>query len=268
MIRRLHRLAAPLALLLGQTMLAQPAGAQPIQAQPPGGPGNGAQLNATGNPSALIADEVALLHRVRDKGIKAAFTERADEAAELLVPQRGLAADWLRSQHNPVSPHAGQAQTVWMSCDGSAGITRGTWTEGDALHGRSGWFLRVWRLQKKGGYKWLLSAEASLGEPTMSADFIQGLVSDCPARPRREPAGAPGDKPAKPSKPTWPPVLRPLAGPIPPAPAGDSRQGQSVDGSLAWRSTVQPDGSRVIAVWMWKDGQMAQVASQTIAPGA
>jgi hypothetical protein len=67
------------------------------------------------------------------------------------------------------------------------------------------------------------------------------------------------------------PVQRPLAGPLPAlaAPAGsDSKDGQSDDGTLAWRSTVLPDGAREFTVWMWKDGNMTQVLHETAAAPA
>jgi hypothetical protein len=121
----------------------------------------------------------------------------------------------------------------------------------------------VWRRQKKGDYNWALDLGGDLASPLTAPDWIEGKVADCPARARREgdDAGAPPR-----GKPDKNPPPRSLAGPIPPlatAAGADSKDGQSHDGSLAWRSTVMPDGSHEWTVWMWKDGAMAQVLHQT-----
>lgn len=223
-------------------------------------------VTPAGNPSALIAAESAFSRAAREKGQWTAFAETAAETAEMFVPERVLAKVWLKGRANPPSPVQWQPSAVWISCDGSAGVTFG------AFHGnggipQSGWFSTVWQRQKKGGYKWLLDKGGKLTEPLPGADFITGKVAECLPRPRRDPLAedTPPLKAIKPPR-NAPPPQRPLAGPIPPlaAPAGsDSKDGRSADGTLAWRSTVLPGGTRTFTVWLWQDGKMAEVLSRT-----
>lgn len=215
-------------------------------------------VTPAGNPSALIAAESAFARAAREKGQWTAFAATAAETAELFVPERVLAKVWLKGRANPANPVQWQPSAVWISCDGSAGVTFG------AFHGNGeGWFSTVWQRQKKGGYKWLLDQGGKLTKPLAGADFITGKVAECLPRPRRDPLVE--DAPPPPRN-DAPPPERPLAGPIPPlaAPAGaDSKDGRSADGTLAWRSTVLPGGTRLWTVWMWQDGKMAEVLSRT-----
>ncbi len=255
-------------LLLALLALAAPAIAV---AQPTGAP---RVVTPAGNPSALIAAESAFARAAREKGQWTAFAATAAETAEMFVPQRVLAKAWLKGRANPQIPVQWQPSAVWISCDGSAGVTFGSYSGGDSagqgggsagLGGGRGWFSTVWQRQKKGDYQWLLDQGGTLTEPLAGADFIAGKVAPCPPRPRRDPLA---DEPPPPPKRSGdaPPAPRPLAGPIPPlgAPAGaDSKDGRSIDGTLAWRSTVLPGGTRQFTVWMWQDGKMAEVLNRT-----
>ena len=240
----------PLALLA----LSAPASARDHRGGGPMG------ITPAGNPSALIAAEVAFARLAREKGQWTAFAATATETAEMFLPQRVVAKTWLKGRANPPRAVQWQPGAVWISCDGSAGITFG------GFHGNGeGWFSTVWERQKKGDYKWVLDQGGDLTAPLKDSDFITGKVADCPARPHRDPlADTPPPLPKPPRD--APPMLRPLAGPIPPldAPAGaDSKDGRSDDGSLAWRSTVLQGGTRQWTVWMWQDGKMAEVLNRT-----
>lgn len=239
----------PLALLA----LAAPASAL---AQPHGAPGT---ITPAGNPSALIAAESAFARLAREKGQWTAFAETAAETAEMFVPHRVLAKAWLKGRDNPPKPVQWQPGAVWISCDGSAGVTFG------AFGGNGeGWFSTVWERQKNGAYKWVLDQGGTLGTPLPDSDFITGKVADCPPRPHREAAADDAPPPPKPRR-DAPPPQRPLAGPIPPqttVAGADSKDGRSSDGSLAWRSTVLPGGTRLWTVWMWQDGKMTEVLNR------
>lgn len=211
--------------------------------------GEGGAITPAGNPSALIAAEISFARLAREKGQWTAFDETAADTAEMFVPQRTLAKPWLKKRPNPATAVQWQAHAAWISCDGSAGVTFGAFQAGG-----SGWFSTVWQHQKKGGYKWVLDQGGDLSTPLAAPDWIEGKVADCPARPDR--AAAPDHTDDKQA------LQRPLAGPIPPAAnvtGADSKDGQSNDGTLAWRSTVLPGGTRLWTVWMWKDGAMVQV---------
>lgn len=213
-----------------------------------------------GNPSALIAAESAFARLAREKGQWTAFAETAAETAEMFVPERVLAKAWLKGRANPPVPVQWQPSAVWISCDGGTGVTFG------AVRGEgNGWFSTVWERQKKGGYKWVLDQGGTLSAPLRNSDFITGKVADCPARPRRDPLAEEAPPPPKPPR-DAPPPLRPLAGPIPllgaVAAGADSKDGRSADGTLAWRSTVLPGGTRLWTVWIWQDGKMAEVLNR------
>jgi hypothetical protein len=150
--------------------------------------------------------------------------------------------------------------------DGSAGVTFGSYQAGGGDKAPGGWFSTVWQRQpKKGDYKWVLDQGGDLAAPLAGADFITGKVADCPPRLRRNPFADDPPPPPKPDK-NAPPPLRPLAGPIPPVSAvagADSKDGRSIDGTLVWRSTVLPGGTREWTVWMWQDGTMNEVLKRT-----
>ncbi len=218
-----------------------------------------------GNPSALIAAESAFARLAREKGQWTAFAATATDEAEMFVPQRVLAKVWLKGRANPPQAVQWQPSTVWISCDGSAGVTFGAFGGSG-----TGWFSTVWQRQpKKGDYKWVLDQGGDLAAPLVGADFITGKVADCLPRVRRDPlADDPPPPPKGQRKPDKdsPPPPRPLAGPIPPlvaVPGADSKDGRSIDGTLAWRSTVLPGGTRQWTVWLWQDGKMNEVLKRT-----
>lgn len=234
--------------------------ASPVTAQRPPRGGHAPMLTPAGNPSALIAAEIAFARLAREKGQWTAFDATAADTAEMFLPQRTLARPWLKKRANPAQPLQWQPHAAWVSCDGSAGVTYGAFQSTG-----TGWFSTVWQRQKNGDYKWILDQGGDLAAPLTAPDWIEGKVADCPARSHQDDDATPPQPVHKPDR-NAPPPVRPLAGPIPAlaAPAGsDSKDGQSNDGSLAWRSTVLPGGSHVWTVWMWKDGAMAQVLTKT-----
>lgn len=236
--------------------LAAPALAQPAQdaAQRP--------QRAYANPSALIAADIALARLAREKGQWAALRETADDAAELLDGKRVLVKPALKDRKDSGAAMKWAPHSAWISCDGTAGLTWGGW-QGTAT--QTGEYVTVWQRQFKGktDWKWLLDNRQPLATPLRDVDWAQGKVADCPARTRM-PEGTiaqPGSKRERKENSKLPP-LRSLAGAIPSAdaPAGsDSKDGQSRDGSLAWRSVVMPDGATRLTAWMWKDGRMVEV---------
>lgn len=228
-----------LALFLPCAVLAQPVG----------------RVRVIANPSALIGVDIAMAQAMRAKGAREALAGSMAEGAEVVVPPRQAAEPLLRRKDGvPLHPH--QPDAAWIACDGSFGVTRGRWSGNT----ESGWYATVWqRHPKKGQYQWRLMLESAAASLPDAPEFLVGLVADCPARPA--PGGAEDRPAAKPAK-NAPVVQRPLAGPIPAddAPAGsDSHLAQSNDGTLAWRATVRPDGSRAFRAWQWKDGAMAEI---------
>jgi len=247
--------AAPL--LAGQT-------APPADAPQP----SGRAQRAYANPSALIAADIALARLARAKGQWSALRELADDDASLFDPARTPARPALKDRADPPQAAQWEPRAAWISCDGSFGLTWGGWT---AASGTPGEYATVWKRQVKGkvDWKWQLTDRAMRDVALPVADWAEGRVADCP--PRRPAADNPDGSGARPAGHYRPrdrkglPPLRPLAGPLPAtdAPAGaDSADGQSRDGTLAWRSTVLPDGTRRFTAWIWKDGAMREVLSR------
>lgn len=238
--------------------------ATPGLAQPAPDGAQGRPQRAYANPSALIAADIAFARLAREKGQWTAFRETADESAEMFEGGRVLAKAALKDRKDPASPVQWAPRAAWVSCDGTAGLTYGGWQEASATTGD---YVTVWQRQWKGKvpYKWVLDDGDTLAAPLPQADWAQGKVADCLVR--RKPDGEmppPGGKREKGER-DKPQPMRPLAGPVPAtdAPAGaDSKDGQSRDGTLAWRSTVMPDGSRRFTAWLWKDGAMREVVAR------
>ncbi len=209
-------------------------------------------LTPLGNPSALVEAESALAHLARDKGANTALAVMSEDTAEVLAPARTPLRTWLKAHDAAVWFADRRTDRVWAACDGTAGVSTGSW--------RGGWFATIWKRQKKLDFKWLLIDATPLAVVPPAPDWITGKVADCPARSTQEE----GARLAS-------PVLRPLPGPMPPleAPAGtDSRDGRSDDGSLVWRSTVLPDGSRRLCVWIWQDGALVGVIDRSTPAGS
>lgn len=244
--------------------LAAPALVTPALGQPAPNGAQGRPQRAYANPSALIAADIAFARLAREKGQWTAFRETADEAAEMFEGGRVLVKTTLKDRKDPANPVQWAPRAAWVSCDGSAGLTYGGWQTASA---GTGDYVTVWQRQWKGNvpYKWVLDDGDTLGAPLPQADWAQGKVADCLVRRKADGAmPMPGGKREKTGR-NKPQPMRPLAGPIPAVdvPAGaDSKDGQSRDGTLAWRSTVMPDGSRSFTAWLWKDGAMQQVVSR------
>jgi len=237
----------------------------PAHAQPAPEAAQGRAQRGYANPSALIAADIAFARLAREKGQWTAFRETADDAAEMFEGGRVMVKTALKDRKDPPAPVQWATRSAWISCDGTAGLTYGGWK---APAGGDGEYVTVWQRQFKGkvAWKWVLDDGGALAAPLAQADWAEGKVADCAARQRPE-----GERPQAGSKQERKeqgklPPLRPLAGPVPAldAPAGaDSKDGQSRDGTLAWRSTVMPDGSRRFAAWLWKDGAMQEVVARS-----
>lgn len=219
--------------------LAVPAAGEP----PRGRPGAG-----SANPSALIAAEIAFNRMAREKGQWTAFREYADDAGVMFVPDPVLAKEWLKGRADPAEPVQWEPYRVWMSCDGTLGVTEGGWTRPD---GSVGYFTTIWKRQKKGAYRWVLDQGDVLDAPLEKPDWLTASVADCPApqpwapRPDRKPQGKVD-------------ITAP----------GMEGSGASADGTLTWRYAVAPDKSRVLTVALVKDGKPIGLRFTAAAPKA
>jgi hypothetical protein len=189
------------------------------------------------NPSAVIAAEIAFAQLAQDKGQWTAFRATATRDAVMFAPQMVYAQEFLGGKADPAKSVTWQPHQVWSSCDGSIGVTRGAWQRGEL----TGFFTTIWQRQKDGAYKWIMDQGDELPMALDPPEMIVAKVADCPKGPR----GKPGKLPKLPKK-------------LPPLDSGHA-VGQSLDGTLNWEVTVQPDGARNLSVSMVTGGAMTPV---------
>jgi hypothetical protein len=190
-------------------------------------------IRADANPSALIATELAFAREAGEKGQWTAFRDYAADNAVMFVPQQVTAKDWLKKRANPPQAVTWEPYAVWMSCDGTMGVTKGAWQRPD---GTSGYFITVWRKQKNGAYKWELDQGDALAQPLAAPEMISGDVADCSR--------------------ASPPEI--------PAAAGRT-VGWSDDKTLQWIVEVKPDNSRSFKVNRWTGQGYQEVLRSDVA---
>ena len=186
------------------------------------------------NPSAVIAAEIGFNRLAREKGQWTAFRATAAKGAILFMPAQVDAAKWLNGRKDPLRSITWQPHKVFMSCDGTIGVSTGAWQRPD---GATGWFTTVWQRQKKGDFKWLLDHGDTLATPRAPDEMIAGKVATCPK----------GRNPATPA-------------------ASAAGTGQSKDGTLRWTWEVRPDQSRTLTVAMQQGDAMPVVLTDAVGP--
>lgn len=202
-----------------------------LKADPrPPRPGTG-----TANPSALVAAEIAFNRLAREKGQWTAFRKTADDQAVMFDPDAVSAEEWLRGRADPPAAITWEPYEVWMSCDGTLGVTQGGWRKPD---GTMGYYSTVWKRQKKGDYRWLIDQDYRPAAPLEKPDFLSATVADCPAPQLWKPRG---DKDEDKELLV---AISPAAG------AGASR-----DGSLQWSYAVADNHSRTLTITLTRNGE-------------
>ncbi len=181
----------------------------------------GPHLKPAADPGMVIATEIAFNQLAQAKGQWTAFRAMAAPDAEMFVPQRVRALDWLKGKADPAVSVKWQPFQVWSSCDGSVAVTHGAWQGPKA----SGYFTTVWTRQVDGSYRWMLDHGDALAMPLTAPEMIAAHVAEC--------SGSPGVSIAAPGVGT------------------DMKQGIARDQTLQWTSSVSPDGSRVVLIRLW-----------------
>ena len=206
----------------------------------------------TANPSAIVAAELGLARLVREKGQWTAFRETAEKDAVLFMPSVLNAPSWLKQQTDPAEPMRWSPQSVFIACDGSYAAATGPVERAD---GSRGSFVTIWRQQRKGDYKWVVTFAGDTPPPPPRLEgAINATVATCPPakvlmtdREWREERKRERRRPD---------VVR-----IPdPPPANGS--GQSPDGTLRW-SWTQNGSTRAINVMLRRPDGEERVISET-----
>ena len=202
----------------------------------PRGP-SGPPLRPVANPGAVIAAEIGFSKLAQEKGQWAAFRATAAPEAEMFVPQRVKALDYLKGKPDPAHTVKWQPHLVWSSCDGSVAVTHGAWQRPDS----TGYFTTVWARGQDGSLKWVLDHGDRLGVALPEPEMIASKVAECSGK-----AGVP--------------ISAPDVG-------VDLKQGVSRDQTLVWSSAVSPDGSRTVTVRLWNGTAHDVVLQETVAAG-
>ena len=193
----------------------------------------GMALKPTANPSAVIAAELGFARLAQDKGQWAAFRATAADEAEMFVPQRVKAADWLKGRAEPAVSVKWQPHAIWSSCDGSYAVTRGSWQSPTG----AGHYATVWQRQTNGTYKWVADMNLASAQADPAPEMVVAAVADCPK------AGA-----------------KPIAvAPFVDIDPADLKTAAATDQTLSWSTAARPDGTREIRVRLWKDGNWQDV---------
>lgn len=243
----MKRLAPALALCaLAGAMVALP---EQGTARPPAPPHMRPGVGSA-NPSGLVAVEMAMAKLARDKGLWRALRDNADDEAILLAPLPSrtlvLAKDWLKEQGERPNTFKWGAHQIWMSCDGSLGVTKGAWHNDD---GTTGTYTTIWKRQKKGDFRWVLTQSAPLTQPLDEPDMLTAVVADCTG-------------PRQPPMPDGSIVVEGKG-----QGEGLKDSGRSQDGSLIWSYRANADNSRSLSVSLRKNGQMQPIIHSDAAHG-
>lgn len=201
-------------------------------ASAPQGPRFG-KIEPVANPSAVIAAELAFARLAQEKGQWAAFRATAADGAEMFVPSRVKASDWLKGRAEPAVAVTWQPHAVWSSCDGSFAVTRGVWQSPNA----SGSFATIWQRQKNGRLKWTADMSLTSDGATAAPEMIAARVAECKVRPSAPPMLIVTDT--------------------------DWQTGTSRDGTLHWGTGVTAQGTRTVRIWLWNGTAFETVLENT-----
>lgn len=208
-----------------------------------------------GQPSTIVAAELAFSRAARERGQWTAFREFAAPNAQIHGENGPFAAlPWLATQTDPPAAVQWSPRAVVVSCDGSLAVSKGRFRDPDGLVGN---FVTVWERQSDGEYKYLFDVggednpqpppkqRAEEGDIIVTAlDLVQGMIASCP-RP-----GAPIVAP--------PPTLK----------YAQEGGGFSRDGTLRWRWVHEADGERFIAADYFYEGRWVTAIEQSLAPAS
>lgn len=194
-------------------------------------------LAPRGEPSTVIAAELAFARAARDKGTWTAFREYATPDAVWPGPQWQNVQTALRGVADPAQPIVWTPDMVWISCDGSFALSTGpaTYPTGDERR-----FATIWQRQNDGEYRWVVDQGFDLEEGYAAREMISGRKAECSKgqanRVRRISRARRGE--------AW-------------------QSGRSDDGTLAWTSELASDCRRTFVVSALQAGAMSEIFRRT-----
>jgi hypothetical protein len=195
-------------------------------------------LVSRGEPSTVIAAELAFAREAREKGTWTAFRNWATDDAVWPGPKWENVQTALRGASDPAQAIVWGPDLVWVSCDGSFALSTGP---ASYPNGRKSRFATIWQRQKNGEYRWVLDQGFDLEMGYANGDMISGRQAECPSGTRsfREQRGFRARR-------------------------GEAWQsGRSNDGTLAWETGLAADCRRTIVVTALQGGTMKEVFRRT-----
>jgi len=191
------------------------------------------------NPSAIVKAELSFARLAQEEGQWSAFRETAADEAIMFTPDLVNAQQWLKGKADPAEAVTWQPHKIYMSCDGSIGVSTGAWQN---VSGATGHFTTIWQQQNFGTrrpnkdveWKWIFDDGVPLATPLAEPDYVETEVASCKAK---------------------------TAAGFPPAGLTDKgKTGESADGSLIWNAAFVADGSRIVFVDLaQEDGSFKRV---------
>lgn len=190
-----------------------------------------------GEPSSVIAAELAFARAAREKGTWTAFREYATDDAVWPSPAwKNVQAD-LKGTADPAQAIVWGPDLVWVSCDGTFALSTGPATYPS---GRKTRFATIWQRQNDGEYRWVLDQGFDLEDGYAEREMIRGRKAECHKgmanRVKRLPRARRGE--------AW-------------------QAGKSDDGTLTWSTELSADCRRTLVVTATQDGAMSEVFRRT-----
>ncbi|VWX55884.1 hypothetical protein [Sphingorhabdus sp. 109] len=187
---------------------------------------------AVANPSAIVKAELSFARLAQEEGQWSAFRKTAADEAIMFTPGLVNAQQWLKGKADPAQAVDWQPHKIYMSCDGSIGVSTGAW---QSASGTTGHFTTIWHQENFGKrkpgkdveWKWIFDDGVPLTAPLAEPDYVETEVASCKTK---VPAG-------------FPPTEQ----------AGAGRSGRSADGSLIWNASSVDGGGRIVFVDLAQD---------------
>lgn len=196
-------------------------------------------LGRAGEPSAVIAAELAFARLARERGTWTAFRQTATDDAIWPSPGWVNVKASLKDRSDPAQAIVWEPDRVIVSCDGSFALSTGPATYPSGKRTR---FATVWQRQEDGRYRWVLDQGFDLAADYDKPEMIAAEVADCGER-------APAARYRARRSAAW-------------------QSGASDDGTLVWESRLAGDCSRVLTVQARKAGALAEVFRAAAPPPA
>lgn len=195
-------------------------------------------LVSRGEPSTVIAAELAFAREAREKGTWTAFRNWATDDAVWPGPKWENVKAALSGVADPAQAIVWGPDMVWVSCDGSYALSTGP---ASYPSGRKTRFATIWQRQANGDYRWVLDQGFDLEDGYAATDMIAGRNAECPSGTR----SFGEQRSAR--------VRR-----------GEAWQtGRSDDGTLVWDTRLAADCRRTLVVSARQDGEMKEVFRRT-----